>query len=111
MAGFADRNYALGQLSFNPDGSRDVDTYLAISFISFLFILLECLPVFVKLMSDKGPYDVALADVEEVAVHQSGKYKEHHIIVTDNVQETKNDVETEKHKVLIHRNAKKNLEE
>ncbi len=110
VAGFADRNYALGQLSFNPDGSRDVDTYLAISFISFLFILLECLPVFVKLMSDKGPYDVALADVEEVAVHQSGKYKEHHIVVTDNVQDTKNDAETEKHKSLIHRKAKKDLE-
>ena len=50
VAGFADRNYALGQLSFNPDGSRDLDTYLAVSFISFLFILLECLPVFVKVM-------------------------------------------------------------
>src|SRR6476469_9024563 len=77
VAGSADRNYALGQLSFNPDGTRDLDTYLAISFISFLFILLECLPVFVKLMSDKGPYDVALADVEEVGIYQSSKEKDH----------------------------------
>jgi hypothetical protein len=111
VAGFADRNYALGQLSFNPDGSRDVDTYLAISFISFLFILLECLPVFVKLMSDKGPYDVALQDIESIAVHQSSKEKEHHIIVTDNVFDTRNDAESDKHKVLIKRKANKDLEE
>ncbi|MBD3747913.1 MAG: DUF4407 domain-containing protein [Sphingobacteriales bacterium] len=111
VAGFADKNYALGQLSFNPDGTRDVDTYLAISFISFLFILLECLPVFVKLMSDKGPYDVALQDIEELAVHQSEKSKEHQIVVTDNIQDTKNDAETEKHKTLIHRKVKKDLEE
>ncbi|MEO5912413.1 MAG: DUF4407 domain-containing protein [Pelobium sp.] len=111
VAGFADRNYALGQLSFNPDGSRDIDTYLAISFISFLFILLECLPVFVKLMSDKGPYDVALADVEEVGIYQSSKEKDHHIAVADNVHDTRNDVESDKHKVLIKRKASRYLEE
>lgn len=111
IAGFADRNYALGQLSFNPDGTRDVDTYLAVSFISFLFILLECLPVFVKLMSDKGPYDIALQHTEEVAVHQSVKEKDHLVVVTDNVQDTKNDEETEKHKVLIRRKVRKDLED
>ncbi|RKD20059.1 hypothetical protein BCY91_00055 [Pelobium manganitolerans] len=111
VAGFADRNYALGQLSFNPDGSRDIDTYLAISFISFLFILLECLPVFVKLMSDRGPYDVALQHVEEVALHQSESEKHHLINVTDNVQETKTGEETEKEKILLRRRVKKDLEE
>ena len=111
VAGFADRNYALGQLSFNPDGSRDLDTYLAVSFISFLFILLECLPVFVKLMSDKGPYDVALGDIESVAVHQSGKTREHHLTVTDDVLDTRNLSETEKQKILIKRRAAKDLEE
>ena len=111
VAGFADRNYALGQLSFNPDGSRDLDTYLAVSFISFLFILLECLPVFVKLMSDKGPYDVALADIESVAVHQSGRAREHHVTVTDDVLDTRNLSETEKQKILIKRRAAKDLEE
>src|SRR6185437_3999760 len=55
IAGFADRNWALGQLSYNDNGTRDLDTYLAESFISYLFILFECLPVFVKLMSPKGP--------------------------------------------------------
>jgi len=39
VAGFADRNRALGQLSYKEDGSRDMDNYLAISFIAFLFIL------------------------------------------------------------------------
>ncbi|MDA9554717.1 DUF4407 domain-containing protein [Pelobium sp.] len=111
VAGFADRNYALGQLSYNPDGSRDLDTYLAISFISFLFILLECLPVFVKLMSDKGPYDVALQDIESVAVHQSFRDKEHHIHISDETQDTRNSAETEKHKTLIHRKVKRELEE
>ncbi len=109
VAGFADRNYALGQLSFNVDGSRDVDTYLAISFISFLFILLECLPVFVKLMSDKGPYDVALQNIESVAVHQSDREKDHNIGVTDNVQDTRNDTETEKQKILIKRRTEREL--
>ncbi|MFC5285375.1 DUF4407 domain-containing protein [Pedobacter alpinus] len=111
IAGFADRNYALGQLSFNPDGTRDVDTYLAISFISFLFILLECLPVFVKLMSDRGPYDVALQHTEEVAVYKSEKEKEHLFSVTDNVHDTRNQEESEKGKILVKRKVKKDLEE
>jgi hypothetical protein len=111
VAGFADRNYALGQLSFNPDGSRDLDTYLAITFISFLFILLECLPVFVKLMSDRGPYDVALQNLESVAMHQSERNRDHEIEVTDQTQETLNGAEIDKKKVLIGRKLKRDLEE
>lgn len=111
IAGFADRNYALGQLSFNPDGSRDVDTYLAISFISFLFILLECLPVFVKLMSDRGPYDVALQHTEEVALHQSEREKDHLINVTDNVQDTRTGEISEKEKIMVRRKVKRDLDE
>jgi hypothetical protein len=111
VAGFADRNYALGQLSFNPDGSRDVDTYLAISFISFLFILLECLPVFVKLMSDRGPYDVALQNIEAVAMHNSEKEKDHEIIVTDHTLDTLNEAEIGKKKVLIERKVRKDLDD
>ena len=111
IAGFADRNYALGQLSFNPDGSRDVDTYLAVSFISFLFILLECLPVFVKLMSDKGPYDVALQNIESVATHQSFKNKDHEISVIDEILDTRNISEAEKEKILIKRKINRELEE
>jgi len=111
IAGFADRNYALGQLSFNPDGTRDVDTYLAVSFISFLFILLECLPVFVKLMSDKGPYDVALENVETVAIHHSERNREHEVTVSDNIQDTLNETEASKRKTFIERRAKKDLED
>jgi hypothetical protein len=111
VAGFADRNYALGQLSFNPDGSRDVDTYLGISFISFLFVLLECLPVFVKLMSDKGPYDVAIQNIESVAIHNSEKEKDHEIVVTDNTLDTLNSAEIGKKKILIERRVKKDLED
>jgi hypothetical protein len=101
----------LGQLSFNPDGSRDLDTYLAITFISFLFILLECLPVFVKLMSDRGPYDVALQNLESVAMHQSERNRDHEIEVTDQTQETLNGAEIDKKKVLIGRKVKRDLEE
>lgn len=111
VAGFADRNYALGQLSFNPDGSRDLDTYLAITFISFLFILLECLPVFVKLMSDRGPYDVALQNLESVAMHQSERSRDHEIEVTDQTQETLNGAEIDKKKILIGRKVKRDLDE
>jgi Domain of unknown function (DUF4407) len=110
VAGFADRNWALGQLTFKEDGKRDLDNYLAISFIGFLFILFECLPVFVKLMSNKGPYDVALQNVEESAIHGSYKGKDYDIAVTDNVQDTKIDTETEKQKQLIKRNSARDLE-
>ena len=111
VAGFADRNYALGQLSFNPDGTRDLDTYLAVSFISFLFILLECLPVFVKLMSDRGPYDIALQNTEEVYIYKSDKDKAHKIIVIDDLHGTKNNLVTNKKKVLLKQRIDKELGE
>jgi hypothetical protein len=111
VAGFADRNYALGQLSFNPNGTRDLDTYLAVSFISFLFILLECLPVFVKLMSDKGPYDIALQDIEDVYVYKSAKDKEHKIIVIDDLHGTKNNLVSNKKKILLKQRIDKELGE
>jgi hypothetical protein len=101
VAGFADRNWALGQLSFNADGTRDVGTYLAVSFIGLLFILFECLPVFVKLMSNRGPYDIALQNVEEAAVYGSFKDKDVDIAVADGVQDTKVETEVEKQKKII----------
>ena len=93
VAGFADRNWALGQLSYNNNGTRDLDTYLAESFISFLFILFECLPVFVKLMSPQGPYDVAISKLSEADVHYAEREKERNISVTDSVYD--HEVETE----------------
>ncbi|HEY9535429.1 MAG TPA: DUF4407 domain-containing protein [Mucilaginibacter sp.] len=85
IAGFADRNWALGQLTYNENGTRDLDTYLAISFIGYLFILFECLPVFVKLMSPKGPYDVAIAKTHEANVYYAERDKERDIEVIDSV--------------------------
>ncbi len=87
VAGFADRNWALGQLSYNPNGTRELDTYLAQSFISYLFILFECLPVLVKLMSPKGPYDIALGKTEEANIHFAEKDMEQDMTVTDAVQD------------------------
>jgi len=101
VAGFADRNWALGQLGYNDDGTRNLDTYLAESFISYLFILFECLPVFVKLMSPKGPYDVALAKMTEANIHFAEKDKDRDIAVTDSVYDYHLDQDIDKRKKLI----------
>jgi hypothetical protein len=110
VAGFADRNWALGQLSFNADGSRDLGTYMAIAFIGLLFILFECLPVFVKLMSPIGPYDIALQNVEYSAVHGSYKHKDFDIAVTDGVHDTKVETEINKQKKIITGKSSRELE-
>lgn len=110
VAGFRDRNWALGQLSFNADGTRDFSTYMAIAFIGFLFILFECLPVFVKLMSPTGPYDIALQNVEHSAVYGSYKNKDFDIAVTDGVQETKVETEIHKQKQIITGKSSRELE-
>lgn len=89
IAGFADRNWALGRLSFNADGTKDENTALAVTFIGLLFIFFECLPVFVKLMSAAGPYDRAVKNLEDSQVHESDKDKEFEIAVIDGVQDTK----------------------
>ena len=111
VAGFADRNWALGQLTFKEDGSRDLDNYLAISFIGFLFILFECLPVFVKLMSNKGPYDVALQNIDDTSMYHSGKTKDQDISVIDGVHDTRVDTEIDKQKQIVRRSSARYLEE
>ena len=110
VAGFADRNWALGQLSFKQDGSRDIDTYLAISFIGFLFILFECLPVFVKLMSNKGPYDIAVQNVDDTYIYRSEKSKDQDIAVTDGVHDTRVITEIDKQKQIVTRTSQRDLE-
>ncbi len=101
LAGFSDRNWALGQLSYNENGTRDLDTYLAESFISYLFILFECLPVFVKLMSPKGPYDVAVGKISQADEHYAERDKERNIEVTDRVYDHHLGTDIEKHKKII----------
>ncbi|MNK05751.1 hypothetical protein D3C87_236380 [compost metagenome] len=101
IAGFADRNWALGQLSFNRDGTRDMSTYLAVTFIGLLFIFFECLPVFVKLMSSKGPYDKSVENLELTQIYESDKDREYETAVIDGIQETRVSTETEKRKEII----------
>lgn len=96
IAGFADRNWALGQLSFNRDGSRDSSTALAVTFIGLLFIFFECLPVFVKLMSSRGPYDHSVENSEATGIYQSDKDKDYETAVTDGIQDTRISTEIEK---------------
>jgi hypothetical protein len=89
IAGFADRNWALGQLSFNTNGTRDNTTALAVSFIGMLFVFFECLPVFVKMMSARGPYDRSVENLETSQVHASDKDKDFEVTVTDEVHDTR----------------------
>lgn len=102
IAGFADRNWALGQLSFNRDGTRDTSTYLAVTFIGLLFIFFECLPVFVKLMSSRGPYDRSVENTEETQVYESDKDKDYEIAVIDGVHDTRVHTEIEKRKYKLY---------
>jgi len=110
IAGFADRNWALGQLKFNADGTRDNNTALAVTFIGLLFIFFECLPVFVKLMSARGPYDYVIADGDEASIYESKKDKDFRFEVADNIHETRVDSESSKRKEIIKGKAYRDLE-
>ncbi len=101
IAGFADRNWALGQLAFTNDGKRDVDTYMAESFIAYLFILFECLPVLVKLMSPRGPYDVATYRIAEANIHFADRDRDRDIAVTDNTFDYQLGADVERRKRII----------
>jgi len=62
-AGFADRNWALGELTHSA-GDVSRSSASAISFITLLFITFECAPLIVKLLSDAGPSDVDIRETE-----------------------------------------------
>lgn len=89
IAGFADRNRALGQLSVGQDGKKDFSTALAVTFIGLLFIFFECLPVFVKLMSSRGPYDRSIENIEIAQMYESDKDKDYEVTVIDGVHDTR----------------------
>lgn len=89
VAGFADRNKALGQLKYDESGQVDASNYWAITFIGLLFVFFECLPVLVKLMSATGPYDDCITNDEAVASYAFGEDKAAKICIIDEVQETK----------------------
>ncbi|SEM84249.1 protein of unknown function [bacterium A37T11] len=73
VAGFADRNRMLGELQLKNNGMTDDSTYWAIRFLGLLFVFFECLPVLVKLMSGRGPYDLAVQDMEAIYKLQSSE--------------------------------------
>lgn len=88
-AGFADRNSALGDLKYHPDGSVNSSNYWSITFIMLLFIFFECLPVFVKLMSARDACDYAMKDQQAVDVYRSGRDREAEIAIVDGVYDTR----------------------
>ncbi|MCR8557715.1 DUF4407 domain-containing protein [Mucilaginibacter sp. BJC16-A38] len=101
VAGFSDRNWALGQLAYNENGTRDLDTYLAETFISWLFILFECLPVLVKLMSPRGAYDVAVSKINKADEYYAERDMERHIEVTKSVYDHRLERDIDKEKKII----------
>ncbi|WP_158796481.1 DUF4407 domain-containing protein [Pedobacter sp. L105] len=109
IAGFADRNWALGQLSFNTNGTRDTTTALAVSFIGLLFIFFECLPVFVKMMASRGVYDRSVENIETSQIHTSEKDKDYEIAVTDGVHDTRVSSEIERQKRILRRSVQSDL--
>ncbi len=62
-AGFADRNWALGQLT-GSQGEVNRSSANAVLFITLLFVAFECAPILVKLLSDLGPSDVDIYESE-----------------------------------------------
>lgn len=89
VAGFANRNAALGDLKYNADGSENTTNYWAITFIMLLFIFFECLPVFVKLMSARDAYDIDTKNVQLVDAHRSIKNRDAEIEIIDGVHDTR----------------------
>jgi len=104
MAGFADRNAALGDLKYHPDGSVNSANYWSITFIMLLFIFFECLPVFVKLMSARDAYDIALQDRQKVDIHRSGKDRDTEIAIIDGVYDAQVQQAIEKRKARLWEN-------
>lgn len=88
IAGFADRNTALGDLKYHVDGTVNSSNYWSITFIMLLFIFFECLPVFVKLMSARDAYDIALKDRQAVDIHRSAKNRDAEITALDQTQDS-----------------------
>lgn len=69
LTGLASRLNALGRMS-----DKNSTIYWASLFIMLLFIAVECSPILVKLITNKGPYDYLLANLE--SKYQSKAEKE-----------------------------------
>ncbi|POY36937.1 DUF4407 domain-containing protein [Solitalea longa] len=96
VAGFADRNRGLAQISVLRNGKDDGSTPTAVLFISLLFVAFECLPVIVKLLTAKGPYDEEIFAIESVKMHELLKEGEKKIEVRNAMQERAVELELNK---------------
>jgi hypothetical protein len=61
-------------------------------------------------MSPIGPYDIALQNVEQSAVHGSYRHKDYDIAVTDGVHDTRVETEIHKQKKIITGKSSRELE-
>jgi len=59
------------------------------------------LPVFVKLMSPRGAYDVAVAKIGEADIHYAERDKERHIRVIDEVYDHRLERDIDKERKII----------
>lgn len=71
VAGFADRNSALGNLRYDTNGKVNESNANAVFFIALLFVFLECLPVIVKLLAGRDPYDNEIQNLRTLHDYES----------------------------------------
>lgn len=96
LAGFADRNSALGNLKFKANGQVDEATANAVTFIGLLFIFLECLPVFVKLLSGRDAYDKAIYNQRIIDEYESDTYTSTEKAAIDHLKDAAIDISINK---------------
>ncbi|UIR55573.1 DUF4407 domain-containing protein [Sphingobacterium sp. SRCM116780] len=96
LAGFADRNSALGNLKVKANGKIDQATDNAVTFIGLLFIFLECLPVFVKLLSGRDAYDAAIRNQKTIDEYESDSFVNTEKSAIDKLQDAAIDISINK---------------
>lgn len=110
LAGFADRNRALSQLSAFSTPSTpspttgeggSSSTAAAILFITLLFVAFECMPVLVKLIAARGPYDEEVSTVEKLRIGEFEKEREITERIRNATRETYVDAESGKQNAII----------
>ena len=74
VAGFADRNAALGNLRYDANGKINESNANAVFFIALLFVFLECLPVIVKLLAGRDPYDNEVENLRTLHNYESDSH-------------------------------------
>jgi hypothetical protein len=60
-------------------------------------------------MSNRGPYDVGVTNVEDSLIHQSYRGKDYEVAVTEGIYDTKVDTEIGKQKQIIRVDAAREL--